>query len=73
MDLPFRIDFSARKPLSQQATDGLMDAGAGAISMDAASMDILNAAAGEKWRVKLVDNGKRLVLSRKCGFVLVVR
>ena len=51
----------------------LMDAGAGAISMDAASMDILNAAAGEKWRVKLVDNGKRLVLSRKCGFVLVVR
>lgn len=22
MNLPFRIDFSARKPLSQQATDG---------------------------------------------------
>jgi hypothetical protein len=44
MNLPFRIDFGARKPLSQQATDGLMDAGTGTISMDAASMDILNAA-----------------------------
>jgi hypothetical protein len=51
----------------------LMDAGAGTISMDAASMNVLKTAAGEDWSVKLVDNGKRLVLSRKCGFVLVVR
>ena len=51
----------------------LMDAGAGAISIDAASMNVLKTAAGEDWSVKLVDNGKRMVLLRKSGFVLIVR
>lgn len=51
----------------------LMDAGAGTISIDATSVDILNAAAGARWGVKLSDNGKQLVLSRKGGFILIVR
>jgi hypothetical protein len=73
MNLPFRIDFSARKPLSQQATDGLMDAGTGTISIDAASMNVLKTAAGEEWSVKLVDNGRRMILLRKSGFVLIIK
>lgn len=51
----------------------LMDAGEGVISIDAASMGIMKAAAGGALNIKLADDGKRLVVSLKKGFVLTYR
>ena len=51
----------------------LMDAGAGTISIDAASMEVLKTAGGGVLNAKLSDGGKRLVLSRTKGFVLIFR
>ena len=51
----------------------LMDAGVGTISIDAASMQVLKAAAGRRLNIKLTDGGRRLVSSLKKGFVLTYR
>ena len=50
----------------------LMDAGEGVISIDAASLALLEAAAGDAVRVRLSPDGRRLVMSPRKGVILIV-
>ena len=51
----------------------LMDAGAGVVSIDAASLALIQSAAGDECRVKLSGNCRTLVLAARKGFILVFR